>query len=64
MAESKMSYAYEHTDGKKETRSVSRVNPEASGEALLNLANEFMSLQDASVKTLVSVKRIDTTELM
>ena len=64
MAESKMSFAYEHADGKKETRSIARVNPEATGEALLNLANEFMSLQDANVKTLVRVKRIDTTELM
>ena len=64
MAESKMTYIYEHTDGKKETRSVSRVNPEATGEALLSLANEFMSLQDESVKMLVGVKRIDTTELM
>ncbi|MBQ2777261.1 MAG: hypothetical protein IJF50_07140 [Peptococcaceae bacterium] len=63
-ATTKMSYGYEHADGTKETRSVSRVNPEATGEALLNLANEFMSLQDEGVKTLVSVKRIDTTELM
>ena len=63
-AKSKMSYGYEHADGTKETRSVSNINPEATGEALLSLANEFMSLQDENVKTLVSVKRIDTTELM
>ena len=43
-AKSKMSYGYEHADGTKETRSVSNINPEATGEALLSLANEFMSL--------------------
>ena len=63
-AKSKMSYGYEHADGTKETHSVSNINPEATGEALLSLANEFMSLQDENVKTLKSVKRIDTTELM
>ena len=60
----RVSTTYEKKDGTKETRSVSNINPEATGEALLSLANEFMSLQDENVKTLVSVKRIDTTELM
>ena len=63
-AKSKMSYGYEHADGTKETRSINNINPEATGETLLNMANEFMGLQDETVKSLKSVKRIDTTELM
>ena len=60
----RVSTTYEKTDGTKETRSINNINPEATGETLLNMANEFMSLQDEAVKTLKAVKRIDTTELM
>ena len=60
----RMSTVYEKTDGTKETRSINNINPEATGETLLNLANEFMGLQDERVKTLKAVKRIDTTDLM
>ena len=60
----RVSTTYEKKDGTKETRSINNINPEATGETLLNMANEFMGLQDENVKTLKSVKRIDTTELM
>ena len=60
----RISTTYEKKDGTKETRSINNINPEATGETLLNMANEFMGLQDENVKTLKSVKRIDTTELM
>ncbi len=64
MASTKVSLSYEHTDGSKETRSINSVNPEATNETLLGMANKFMTLQDADVKNLVSAKRIDTTDLM
>jgi hypothetical protein len=60
----RVSTTYEKKDGTKETRIINNINPEATGETLLNMANEFMGLQDENVKTLKSVKRIDTTELM
>ncbi len=63
-SETRVSLGYEAIDGSKETRSINHINPEATGETLLNMANEFMSLQDENVKTLKSVKRIDTTDLM
>ena len=60
----KVSLSYEHQDGSKETRSISNVNPEATNETLLGMANKFMGLQDEGVKSLVGAKRIDTTDLM
>lgn len=60
----KVSVAYEHTDGSKETRSISNVNPEATNENLLSMANKFMTLQDSAVKSLIGAKRVDTTDLM
>lgn len=63
-SKTRMSTVFEHADGTKETRSINNINPEATGETLLNMANKFMTLQDETVKTLTAVKRIDTTELM
>jgi len=64
MAKTTVKLGYTALDGGKETRSINNINPEATGETLLSMANKFMSLQDDSVKTLSSVKRVDTTDLM
>lgn len=63
-SETKVSLSYESMDGSKETRSISNVNPEATNETLLAMANKFYSLQDEAVKTLAAVKRVDTVDLM
>lgn len=63
-SETKVSLSYENVDGSKETRSINNVNPEATNETLLSMANKFYSLQDESVKTLAAVKRVDTVDLM
>ena len=63
-SKSKLTCNFEHTDGTKETRNIGNVNPEASNESLLSMANKFYSLQDDTVKTLVAAKRIDTVDLM
>ena len=64
MAKTTVKLGYTALGGGKETRSINNINPEATGETLLSMANKFMSLQDDSVKTLSSVKRVDTTDLM
>ena len=64
MAKTTVKLGYAAPDGSKETRSINNINPESTGETLLSMANKFMSLQDDSVKTLSSVKRVDTTDLM
>ena len=63
-AETKVSVTYEHTDGSKETRSISNLNPEATNEVLLNMMNQFTGLQDEAVKMVKAVKRVDSTSLM
>lgn len=63
-ATSKMVMGYDTTKGGKESRSINNCNSEATNEQLLQVANQIAGLQDSSVKTLTSVKRVETVEIM
>ena len=60
----KLQSGYENlADGGTGSRSWSNINPQATDEALVQTAGVIYSLQDKTVKKLVSVKRVDTREL-
>lgn len=60
----KLQSGYENVaDGGTGSRSWGNINSQASDEALVQTARVIYSLQDKTVKKLVSVKRVDTTEL-
>ena len=50
-------------DGSSSSRSWGNINPEASEATLVKVAKLINSLQDTSVKTLTSVKRVESKEL-
>ena len=50
-------------DGSSSSRSWGNINPEATDETLVNMVKQINSLQDTTVKTLVSAKRVDTKTL-
>lgn len=50
-------------DGSSSSRSWNNINPEAGDAALVNMAKQMNSLQDSTVKTMTSVKRVDTRTL-
>ena len=59
----KMQTAYNRVDGGKESRTVGRINPDASEEAIMNVAEQLESLVNPAVKSLSDVKRVETAVL-
>ena len=59
----KMQTGYNRVDGRKESRTVGRVNPDATEESILNVAEQLGSLVDPAVKSLGDVKRVETSVL-
>ena len=60
----KMNLGYtDVADGSSSSRSWGNINPEASEATLVKVAKLMNSLQDTSVKTLTSVKRVESKEL-
>lgn len=59
----KMQTGYNRVDGSKESRTVGRVNPDATEESILNVAEQLGSLVDPAVKSLGDVKRVETSVL-
>lgn len=60
----KMNLGYtDVADGSSSSRSWGNINPQASEATLVKVAKLMNSLQDTSVKTLTSVKRVESKEL-
>ena len=59
----KMQTSYNRVDGGKESRTVGRINPEASEEAIMDVADQLETLVDPAVKSLGDVKRVETSVL-
>lgn len=59
----KLQTGYNRTDGGKESRTVGRINPDATEESIMNVAEQLATLVDPLVKTLGDVKRVETAVL-
>ena len=59
----KMQTSYNRVDGGKESRTVGRINPEASEEAIMDVADQMETLVDPAVKSMGDVKRVETSLL-
>ena len=59
----KMQTGYNRVDGGKESRTVGRINPDATEEAIMNVADQLASLVNPAVKSLSDVKRVETAVL-
>ncbi len=59
----KMQAGYNRTDGGRESRTVGRISPDASEEAIMDVADQLGTLVDPAVKTLGDVKRVETAVL-
>ncbi len=58
MADRKLKYTRDLSDGTTESKTLSNINPESDTDALLETVNQLASLQNNTVKT---VECIDTT---
>lgn len=59
----KLQTSFNRVDGGKESRTVGRINPDATEESIMNVAAQLASLVDPAVKSLGDVKRVETAVL-
>ena len=60
----KMQTGYNRVDGGKESRTVGRINPDATEESIMHVAEQLASLVNPAVKVLGDVKRVETAVLV